>query len=183
MLVASESPRPLRDQAILAFFIGTGCRLGEVVSLNAEDLQILADGSGIATVTGKRTKANKTGVHQVAFDATTGKYLIPYIDDYVIVSGPVWLNDAGDRLGKSGIYGMVNRTVAKAGLSDTIRGCHDLRRAFATILGMMHPESPAWADMIRRQLGHKSYAMTSHYTIVNVDDIREWLTSPLAPEK
>lgn len=180
MATALSSRYPIRDQAILAFFIGTGCRLQEVAGLAVEDVQLLADGAGTALVTGKRTKANPSGERAVAFDAATGKYLLRYLDQMQLVDGPLWRNERNTQFIAPGIYQMVQRTVKRAGLSGRIRGCHDLRRAFATILGLMHQDSPAWADMIRRQLGHKHYAMTAHYTLMDVDDIRDRITSPLA---
>lgn len=180
MIAALDSRQPLRDQAILAFFIGTGCRLGEVASLSVEDLRILADGAGTAMVVGKRTKANQTGERAVAFDSITGRYLVRYMDELVITDGPLWISDEGTKLAAGGLYQMVKRTVKRAGLSEHVRGCHDLRRAFATILGLLHPDSPGWADLIRRQLGHKHYSMTALYTLIEVDDIRDRIITPLA---
>lgn len=180
MLAAAESRYPARDQALLAFFIGTGCRLGEVANLKVDDLVMLADSSGTALVTGKRTRANRSGERPIAFDAHTGRYLIRYLNETLVTTGPLWQTNEGSAFSQMGIYRMVSRTVARAGLAETIRGCHDLRRAFATILTMLHPDSPAWADMIRRQLGHKSYSMTAHYVLSSADDIRDMLTGPLA---
>jgi len=181
MTTAAGGRYPVRDQAILAFFIGTGCRLQEVTLLTFESLHFEADGSGTATVRGKRTQANPTGRRNVAFDAATGKYLTAHIKWERITAGALWLNERGEPLAQAGIYQMVSRTVKRAGLAGVIRGCHDLRRAFATILGLMHPDSPAWADMIRRQLGHASYSMTAHYQLLSADDIRARIVSPLAP--
>lgn len=183
MLAAGESRQPLRDMAILAFFIGTGCRRGEVAGLSVEDLTIMADNSGTARVVGKSTKANKSGERSIAFDASTGKWLIRYMDALIIDAGPLWINDDGEQLQAPGIYQMVKRAIRRAGLDDHIQGCHDLRRAFATILGRMHPDSPAWADMIRRQLGHATYAMTTLYILTDVEDIRDQISSPLANMK
>ncbi len=181
MTAALDSRYPTRDQAILAFFIGTGCRLQEVSLLTVADLVFMADQSGTATVRGKRTKANSTGRRNVGFDASTGRYLAAHLAWEHITTGPVWLNEHNAVLAQSGVYQVVRRNVQRAGLVDVIRGCHDLRRAFATILGLMHPDSPMWADMIRRQLGHASYSMTAHYTLMGADDIRERIRSPLAP--
>jgi integrase len=183
MMAALDSRQPLRDQAILAFFIGTGCRLGEVAGLRVDDLQLLADGAGTAHVVGKRTKSNQTGERDVAFDAATGRYLIRYMDALWVHDGPLWIGEDDDKIAAAGLYQMVKRTVKRAGLEDHIKGCHDLRRAFATILGMMHQDSPAWSDMIRRQLGHKHYAMTAHYTLIEVDDIRDRIVTPLLLEQ
>lgn len=181
MTTAAGGRYPVRDQAILSFFIGTGCRLQEVTLLTFESLHFEADGSGTALVRGKRTRANPTGLRNVAFDAATGKYLTAQIKWERITAGALWLNERGEPLAQAGIYQMVSRTVKRAGLHGRIRGCHDLRRAFATILGLMHPDSPAWADMIRRQLGHASFSMTAHYTLLSADDIRTRIVSPLAP--
>lgn len=181
MLAANDSRYKTRDQALLAFFIGTGCRLQEVALLTVADLMFMDDGSGTAQVTGKRTQTNPTGRRNVAFDAATGKYLAQHLAWERITTGPVWLNEQGEPLAAPGIYQMVSRTIKRAGLHGRIRGCHDLRRAFATILGLMHPDSPVWADMIRRQLGHASFSMTNHYLLLSADDIRERIRSPLAP--
>lgn len=180
MTAALESRYSIRDQAVIAFFIGTGCRLCEVASLTVENVQLMADGAGTAVVVGKRTKHNPDGVRAVAFDAATGKYLVRYLDWMKLTSGPLWINENNLPLGAPGIYRMIRRTVKRAGLLGQIRGCHDLRRAFATILGKMHPDNPAWADLIRRQLGHKHYAMTTVYTLLDADDIRERIVTPLA---
>lgn len=180
MAAALNSPTPLRDQAILAFFIGTGVRLGELVGLTIEELTICADGSGTAFVTGKRTKANKLGRRAVAFDNITGRYLTRYLDAELITSGPLWLTDRGNQLLRGGVYRMTKRMIERAGLTKHIQGCHDLRRNFSTLVGLMHPENPMWADMIRRQLGHKRYSQTAAYTLLQADDIREHIASPLA---
>lgn len=180
MLTASTSPTPVRDQAMIAFFIGTGCRLCEVASLSVEDLKMFTDDSGIARVCGKRTKANPSGERSIAFDAATGRYLLHYMAAMGVTAGRLWVSRKRGRLCRMAVYGVVRRTVAKAGLGGHIRGCHDLRRAFATILGLLHPESPGWADLIRRQLGHKHYRQTAAYTLVEVDDIRKRLITPLS---
>ncbi|MFN8466264.1 MAG: hypothetical protein U0X20_11975 [Caldilineaceae bacterium] len=60
---------------------------------------------------------------------------------------------------------------------------HDLRRVFATHLHVHAGEgasSEVAADMIRRQLGHKHYSMTAEYSLLDVEDIREVIISPLS---
>lgn len=180
MIAAAESRMPLRDQAILATFIGTGIRLAEMAGLRVNHITMLADGSGTALVTGKRTKANPLGRRIVAFDDITGRYLIRHMDQSMIVTGGLWLTEAGKPFGRQGIYRMVKRTIRVAGLQESIQACHDLRRAFATILSLMHPDAPGWGDMVRRQLGHKKYSQTAEYTLLTADDIREHIVSPLS---
>jgi site-specific recombinase XerD len=180
MTAAGKSIFPTRNKAIIALFIGTGIRLSEMYGLQANDVTLCADSSGTALVTGKRTKSNPLGRRAVGFDVVTGCYLTDYLDESRVTIGALWLNDNGDQMSRVSIYRMVKRTIKRAGLTDCIQACHDLRRAFATILGLMHPDSPGWADIIRRQLGHKHYSMTAHYTLIQADDIREWIVSPLS---
>ncbi len=179
MLAAAESPQALRDQAIIAFLIGTGCRRAEVAGLKVEDLTILADGSGTATVTGKRTSANPTGVRDVGFSASTGKWLVQYLDETGITAGSLWPLGYWGHLGPQGVYQMVKRTIERAGLEEYIQGPHDLRRSFATILGKLHRDAPAWADLIRRQMGHKHYSQTTGYISDDAEDIRDQIINPL----
>ena len=78
------------------------------------------------------------------------------------------------------LFALGQKCVSKrTGLADQIQACHDLRRAFSKIVRKMHPDSPMWADVIRRQLGHQHYAMTAHDTLLDADDIRDWIVSPL----
>lgn len=100
-----------------------------------------------------------------------------YLDETGVTTGPMWKVGFWSELTGQGVYQVVKRAVARAGLDDHIQGPHDLRRAFATILGKMHPNNPMRADMIRRQLGHAHYSQTADYTLLDADDIR--LDSPL----
>lgn len=182
LITATERSRyPMRDRTILALFIGTGIRLGEMAGLRAENITLCADGSGTAAIVGKRTRANRGGRRTVAFDAHTGCYLIAYLDAMLITEGPLFLSDqSGAALGGNSIYKMVKRTIRLAGLEKHVQGCHDLRRAFSTILALSDLEDPLFADMIRRQLGHKHYSQTAEYTKIDADHIRQRIVSPLA---
>ncbi len=179
MEAAAQSPYPARDRTILALMIGMGLRRGEVAALNVEDLVVEADQSGEATVHGKRTKANPTGIRLAAFDAATGRYVVAYLDACGYAAGPLFRAPGGSRLTPVGVYKAVKRAIRLAGLQDSIQGCHDLRRAFATHWAREHKGERA-ADLLRRQLGHASFQMTTHYLLTEVDDIREEIVSPLA---
>lgn len=175
---AGRSPHAARDRAILAVFIGTGVRRAECARLTVEDLAFHADGSGSATVHGKRTRANESGIRQVAFDAATGHCLSAYLDAAGLESGPLWPGGQGP-LSTQGIYRVVKRCIAAAGLEGEIQACHDLRRAFATHFARSYRD-PMGADLLRRQMGHTTYRMSSHYTLLDVEDIRDRLHSPMA---
>ena len=155
---ATRSPRPARNRALLALLISTGIRRAEAATVNIEDLRIDADGSGIAQVTGKRTKANKSGRRAVAFDRAAGHYLVAFLDAEGRTSGPLFTGARQDEpISPQTIYRIVKCCVEEAGLSDRMTATHDLRRAFATHLARYvaseGANSEVAADMIRRQLG------------------------------
>ncbi len=178
-LAAQTSSTPTRDSAILALLIGTGMRRGELTSLRIENITFTFYASGTCTVKGKRTRANRNGVRTLAFDAATGSYLKSYLLELNERNGPLWPNREGEPLTDQTIYRIVKRLIADAGLTGTLQGCHDLRRAFATHYNRMH-RGEGHADLLRRQMGHTSYRQTADYDLTDADDIRDTLVSPLS---
>lgn len=174
---AQHSPYPRRDQAILAFLIGTGVRRGEVASLTIERIHIYVDYSGTADVIGKRTRANPTGQRSVAFDAATGKYLCAFLEQEDRDSGAMWLGPRGP-LSTQSIHRVVKRCIEIAGLEDVLQASHDLRRGFATHFSRAF-RGEGYSDVLRRQMGHASYGMTTEYVLLDVEDIRSTLVSPM----
>jgi integrase len=170
-----------RDRCILALLIGTGIRRSECASLHVEMVRLYADSSGVATVIGKRTTANPDGLREVAIDTATGGYVRTHLDSCGYASGPLFRGHSGTRTGEAlrpqGIYNVVKRCVRRAGL-DSIVGPHDLRRAFATHMVRLH-QGDITADLLRRQMGHSNYKMTALYTLLDAEDIRDALISPL----
>jgi integrase/recombinase XerC len=181
---ASRTPFALRDRAILALLIGTGIRRGECASLCVEQVRFFADSSGIATVRGKRTRRNRDGTRAVAFDAAAGVYLRAYIETFALVSGPLFRSGWGPSRGKGltaqGLHKVVKRIIREAHLEDALQGCHDLRRAFATHLAKAAQGNEARSDVLRRQMGHATYRMTSVYTLLDAEDIVGAWASPMA---
>lgn len=178
-LAAAKTSYPARNRAILALFIGTGVRRGECASLTVADLRFHADGSGVATVRGKRTKANRTGVRDVAFDAATGSCLLAYLEASGYSDGPLWPGRDGRPLSVKSLYRIVRQCVASAGLDGMIQACHDLRRAFATHYARAF-KGQIYDDILRRQMGHTTFRMTAQYSLLDADDIRESIRSPMS---
>lgn len=176
---AGDSATGSRDRAMIAMLMGMGLRRGEVVNLNVEDVVIEADGSGYAHVHGKRTKANADGSRDAAFDAATGRILLAYLDATHYRHGPLFRGPSNKRLSAQGVYRRVKTIIERAGLSDQIIACHDLRRAFTTYYARNRRGSDS-ADRLRRQLGHASYSQTADYALLDVDDIRKDLISPVS---
>lgn len=173
-----NSPRRIRDRAIIAIFIGMGLRCVEVANLSVEDVEFQPDHSGHARVLGKRTKANPTGKRDAAFEAATGKLIADHIAALGASSGPLFVSYRGIPVEPYTLYGIVKKLIKRAGLEDEIQACHDLRRAFTTYYARNKKGSDS-ADLRRRQLGHASYSQTTDYTLYEVDDIRRDIISPI----
>jgi site-specific recombinase XerD len=91
----------------------------------------------------------------------------------------LFIGQRGKRLTGQGVYKVVKTAIAEAHLQNQIIGPHDLRRAFATYYRRNRGDKQS-ADLLRRQLGHAGYAQTDEYTLLEVDDIRLDLVSPVA---
>lgn len=174
-----NSPRRIRDRAMIAVFIGMGLRRAEVSNLAVEDIHFQPDMSGHADVTGKRTKANPTGERESAFDSVTGMMIAEHVTTLPYKRGPLFMSYRDKPMETYTVYGIVKKLIKRAGLEEEIQACHDLRRAFATHFARTHPD-PRSADILRRQLGHSSYSMTAEYTLLEVDDLRRNITSTLS---
>jgi integrase/recombinase XerD len=176
---AGDSATGSRDRAMIAMLMGMGLRRGEIVNLNVEDVVVEADRSGYAHIHGKRTKANALGERDAAFDAATGRILVAYLDATNYRHGPLFRGPSNKRLSAQGVYRRVKTIIERAGLEDQIIACHDLRRAFTTYYARNRRGSDS-ADRLRRQLGHASYSQTADYALLDVDDIRKDLISPVS---
>ncbi len=175
LTAAAESTRPLRDQALVAAFIGTGIRRTEAAGLAVEDVTIHADGGGVLTV--RHAKLNKP--RKVIFDSACGAYLAALLDGEGLRSGPLFTGWKGQELTPKSIYRIVKDTCKRAGVDERGRGPHDLRRAFAT-QWMRHRRDAGAGQLLSMQLGHSSQAMSLHYSRQTLDDLTEAFTSPLS---
>lgn len=170
---AERSPYPVRDRAILAVLLGTGVRRGECTSIRVSDVQIDADGSGVITVKAKKVKGREIHARHVAFDAATGGHIRKHLDAMKDCTGPLFLSRRYDQVGLTniGIYRVVKRLIALAGLDDQIQGPHDLRRYFATYYSR-HRRGEGHGHLLSKQLGHATYRMTAQYSLPDVEDLR-----------
>jgi site-specific recombinase XerD len=177
LAAATGGDNSLRDRAILALLIGMGLRRSEVVSLDVEAMVMDEDYSGYARIVGKKTQANPNGVRQAAFDSVTGAILATYLVDYGHKDGPLFRNRSGRRLSDHWVYVIVKSAIGRAGLGSEIQACHDLRRAFVTHYRRQQGDK----DLLRRQLGHAHSSTTDIYTLLEIEDVRRGLISPLSP--
>lgn len=180
MLAAAQSNASVRNEALLAIYVGTGLRKAEAVALDIEDLRINADQSGTAVVRkAKRVRKRQVQARVIAFDRWTGHYLARLIDTYEVQRGPLFRNKFGQRLGEMSAYVTVKNAIARAGLEGKIEGPHDLRRNFATWFSKTH-RGEMYGRLLSKQLGHAAFSMTDHYILHDADDLLEVIESPLA---
>ncbi|MBX3014832.1 MAG: site-specific integrase [Caldilineaceae bacterium] len=181
MDATDKSAFPKRDRAILAILLGTGVRRAECASIKVEWVRINADGSGELQVEAKRVANREVHMRTVAFDSATGQYIRAQLDSLWRTSGPLFPSQSVRKEGLApiGIYRVVKKLIKLAGLEDEIQGPHDLRRYFATYYSR-HRRGEIHGQLLSRQLGHSTYRMTAHYTLQDVEDIRETMISPFA---
>jgi integrase/recombinase XerC len=148
-----------RDAAILELFYSTGMRLSELVSLDAADLDPIAES---ARVRGKGGKERICPVGNAALEA-----LSRYRHEAGVRGGPLFLNKSRGRLSARAVHAMLKKHLVAAGLPSDLSP-HKLRHTFATHL------LDAGADLrsVQELLGHANLSTTQIYTHVTVERLR-----------
>ena len=162
-----EETSSLRDRAILELFYSSGIRIGELVSLDREDINL---SDGLIKVKGKGRKERIVPIGLKAIEA-----MKRYIEGTVHGSQftahderfPLFLNRSWKRITERS----VRRIVLKYGMESLKQPVkpHTLRHSFATHLLY------AVADLraIQELLGHKSLSTTQKYTHLGMDKLME----------
>ena len=154
----------IRDRAILEFLYATGLRVGELVSLDLEDVDVPGE---TVRVLGKGGKERMVPFGRKARSALE-RWLLAAVplreaggDDRA-----VFLNVRGGRLTDRSVRRILDRRILEAAIQAHVSP-HALRHSFAThLLG-------AGADLraIQELLGHASLSTTQRYTHVSVESL------------
>ena len=167
---ADETPRALRDRALLELLYGCGARISEAVGLDVDDLDVDPAGSGTVRLLGKGSKERVVPVGSYAREAAVG------------LPGP-WPPGAGG--GGQRVAGSVPQrprrpAVPAERLDRPARGRRAGRAAAADLAAhaaalLRHPPARRGADVrvVQELLGHASVTTTQVYTLVTVDRLRE----------
>ena len=175
MLDAPDGATPLgrRDRAILELFYASGLRLGELVGLGLEDVDL---SRRLVRVLGKGGKERIVPFTRAAADALRA-YLADR-DTLVRRSGaprplraraaadPLFVNYQGGRLSARSVDRLVRRYVTAASTRYGISP-HALRHSFATHL----LERGADLRAIQEMLGHARISTTQRYTHVSAEQL------------
>jgi len=155
----------LRDRAILELLYSTGIRVGEVVDLNVEDVDLIGE---VVKVRGKGKKQRIAPMGRPAALALSNYLNSPRRCGGTSPGCAVFLNRAGGRITTRSVARIVAKYVRLTALKEGVSP-HTLRHSFATHL------LNAGADLrsIQELLGHKSISTTVVYTHVSTEKMRE----------
>ncbi len=161
----ADTPRGLRDAAILEILYGAGLRVAELVGLDVDQIHLE---SPVLRVRGKGRKEREVPLGPPARSALR-RYL--HVRGQLAPAGDepaLFLNARGGRLGDRSIRRMVKREGLIASLLKDLHP-HALRHSFATHL----LEGGADLRSIQELLGHASLATTQRYTHLTVEQLME----------
>ena len=153
-------PYPLRDTAIFEMLYGSGVRVGELVGLNLEDLDLA---ERWVRVRGKGRKER-----QVPFGKKALGALERYLAERKAKPGvtAVFVNHHGGRLTSRSVHRIVRFYATYLAGDDRLHP-HSLRHAFATHL----LSDGADLRSIQELLGHSRLSTTQRYTQVSLEDL------------
>jgi integrase/recombinase XerC len=155
---SGDTPLELRDRAILETLYAAGLRVGELVGLNLDSIDL---STGYVRAYGKGSKERIVPIGAKAADA-----LVDYLErgrpDLALQgrdSQALFLNCNGTRLSERAVQIMVNKYIEKASIDKKISP-HALRHSFATHL----LDHGADLRVVQELLGHASVSTTQLYT-------------------
>ncbi len=159
-------PAALRDRALLEVMYACGLRASEAVGLETGDVNLRA---GVLRARGKGSKERLVPIGSAAARAVSA-YLQRGRPRLV---GERWearlfVNQRGSGLTRQGLYKIVQRHAAAAGLADKMSP-HTLRHTFATHL------LAGGCDLrsVQEMLGHADVATTQIYTHLSADRLKD----------
>ncbi len=160
------SPTALRDRALLETMYACGLRASEAIGLELSDLDLP---TGILKASGKGSKERIVPI---------GSRAVASLEVYIQRGRPrltgldpeprVFVNLRGGPLSRQGLYKIVQRHAASAGLAHKMSP-HTLRHSFATHL------LAGGCDLrsLQEMLGHADIATTQIYTHLSPDRLRD----------
>ncbi len=164
--LVENSPKALRDKALLEVLYATGMRVTELVNLNLDSVDLEAktircgDGS-------KRTRS-------VPVFGGAAEAIQVYLDEgrpHLVVDPKepaLFLNHRGQRLTRQGLWLIIKHYVKQVGIKATVTP-HTLRHSFATHL----LNSGAELSEVQKRLGHASSSTTQVYRQVSDESAGE----------
>jgi integrase/recombinase XerD len=156
-----------RDRALLEFLYGTGARVSETVGVDLGDVDLE---DRLAKVTGKGSRQRLVPLGSKAVEAI--RSWLP--DRMELVSrktpgDPLFINLRGGRLSRQGMFEIVKKHAARAGIEQARVSPHVLRHSAATHM----VEAGADLRTVQEMLGHATISTTQVYTRVSPAHVME----------
>lgn len=160
-----QTPKSLRDRALLEVLYATGLRVTELVSLNVDDVNLAS--ATVRVVRPKDKRERLVPIHERA---------IPPLQDYLergriqLLRDPeeqaLFLNHRGRRLTRQGLWLIVKHYVREVGIIEDVTP-HTLRHTFAAHL----IDKKADLEYVQELLGHANISTTQVYAQVGRDKV------------
>jgi site-specific recombinase XerD len=154
-MCSNRAPTGVRNRALIALAWRSGLRIGEILALQAKDIDLTA-----GTVIVQHGKGDKRRV--VGLDAGTAALIHRWLDVRrkrgINGRAPVFSTLAGRSIEQSYVRHLLPRLARRAGIEKRVHA-HGLRHAYAVEL----EREGATVSTIRDLLGHSSLAVTDRY--------------------
>ncbi len=164
---AGETPKALRDTALLELLYATGMRVSEVAGLALDDIDLEA---GSVRCVGKGNKERVMPLYAeaaqsvAAYLAKGRAALLGQNKD----EPTLFLNPRGERLTRQGLWLIIKGYAKQLGLEDRVTP-HTLRHSFATHM----LNGGAGLREVQKLLGHANISTTQVYTHITQGHLRE----------
>ena len=162
---SGDSPKEIRDKAMLELLYATGIRVSELINLDTSDVNLKTssilcrDGSKSRTIPyGKKAKDALTRYLEGAREAI--------VDNKE--STILFANCSGQKMSRQGFWKLIKHYAKKAGIESDITP-HTLRHSFAAHL----VENGADLRSVQEMLGHSDISTTQIYANMSHSHIRE----------
>ena len=148
-----------RNVAIISLLAGSGLRRNELASLAVSDIDL--DTGAVLVREGKGGKQRRVPIW--------GEKLVAVRDHIEALpeGSPLWPSRRGGPMSPGGIWKLVKRLAAKAGLDEKISP-HTLRHAYATAAHAAGMDTIS----LKNALGHSSIGTTEQYVHPSIDTLR-----------
>ncbi|HEX2622193.1 MAG TPA: site-specific integrase [Phototrophicaceae bacterium] len=171
--IPTNTPRGLRDRALIALMGGCGLRVSEACALTIRDVFMTINQAGDRGINVRRGKHDKQRVVVVDRDSWVFTAVKAYTD-HLRLDMPTMSATASDRLIFSGKTGKaISTRTAQRAVEQYGINAHDLRRTYARLC---RDRGMSW-EALRENMGHSTIKVTEAYVgkAVNWSErIPEW---------
>lgn len=165
---SGDTPKDLRDKAMLELLYATGIRVTELISLNVSDVNLQTD--SLLCRDGSRERS-------IPFGSKAKEALTHYLEEgrRELLKGEentaLFVNCSGKPMSRQGFWKLLKSYGKKAGISKEITP-HTVRHSFAAHL----VENGADLKSVQEMLGHSDISTTQVYTLLRHNHLREVYT-------